>query len=264
MRDLFDDIAKNQPLDPTEAARRHMRPRLLRRFYAAVTVAAGEGGFALLLDGRTMRTPARRALAAPVAALAEALAAEWRAQAEQVDPATMPVTRLANTIIDGVADAPAAVAAEIEKYLGTDLVCYRASTPAGLVARQAAAWDPLVGWARDALGARFVLAEGMTHVAQPAEAIAAARKAIPTEMADPGAPWRLGALGAITTLTGSALIGLALLHGRISVEEAWAAAHVDEDWNMQTWGRDELALKRRAFRFAEMRAAATVIDALRH
>ena len=257
MRDLFEDIEKNQPLDPTEAARRHMRPRLLRRFYDTVSIAEGEGGFALRLDGRPVKTPARRALAVPTAALAEAIAAEWRAQGDKVDPAGMPLTRLANSIIDGVADAPGPVAAEVEKYLGTDLLFYRAGTPEGLVARQREAWDPLIDWARTALGAHFVLTEGLAHVAQPAEAVAAARAAFPDD------PWLIGALNVITTLTGSALIALALLHRRLSADEAWAAAHVDEDWNMDFWGRDTLALDRRAYRFAEMQAAATLIEALR-
>jgi chaperone required for assembly of F1-ATPase len=165
----------------------------------------------------------------------------------------MPLTRLANTIIDGVAAAPAAVSAEVERYLACDLVFYRAPGPAGLVARQDAAWDPVLAWARDALGARFVLAQGIMFVAQPPQALAAASAAIPP------APWPLGALHSITTLTGSALIALALAAGALSVDAAWAAAHVDEDWNMDFWGRDELALERRASRFAEMQAAATVL-----
>ena len=201
-----------------------------------------------------MRTPARRALAAPARPLAEALAAEWEAQREVIDPANMPLTRLANTIIDGVADAPAAVAAEIEKYLASDLVLYRAEAPDGLVARQAAAWDPVLAWAREALGARFVPGQGMVFTAQPAEALAAAAAAVPRD------PWRLGALHALTTLTGSALIALALARGALSLDAAWTAAHVDEDWNMDFWGRDELALQRRAFRFAEMQAAALVLQ----
>jgi chaperone required for assembly of F1-ATPase len=186
--------------------------------------------------------------------LAEALAAEWNAQVELIDPRDMPLTRLANSIIDGVIDAADAVAAEIEKYLASDLLLYRAQGPRGLVERQAQAWDPLLEWARERLGARFVLAEGITFVAQPASALAAARAAIPSD------PWRLGALSAITTLTGSALIGLAVLAGRLAAEAAWAAAHVDEDWNMDFWGRDELALERRAAQFAEMKAAAMVLD----
>lgn len=256
MRDIFDDIYKNQPLDPTEAARRNMRPQLRRRFYKAVTVEPREGGYAVLLDGRPVKTPARRTLAAPSAALAQALADEWEAQQEVVDPAAMPLTRLANSIIDGVADKPDAVKAEVAKFLGSDLVCYRAGSPDGLVERQAQHWDPLVAWARDALGARFVLGEGVMFVTQPEAAIAAAARAIPDE------PWRVGAVNAITTLTGSALIALAMVQGELSSSDAWAAAHVDEDWNMHQWGRDEQALERRAAREAEMQAAAKVLRLL--
>jgi chaperone required for assembly of F1-ATPase len=137
------------------------------------------------------------------------------------------------------------------------LICYRAGSPAGLVARQAEHWDPLVAWARDALGARLVLGEGVMFVKQPNDALAAAARAIPSD------PWRLGAVHAITTLTGSALIALAVAQGQLSLADAWAAAHVDEDWNMLQWGEDEQALERRAAREAEMRAAATVLALLR-
>ncbi len=256
MREIFDELFQAEPPDPIEAARRHMRPRFRRRFYTEVGIAEGEGGFELRLDGRRVNTPGRRALAAPTRALAEALAAEWSAAGEFIDPSNMPLTRLANSIIDGVAAAPVAVAAEMAKYLASDLVLYRAANPEGLAARQAQAWDPVVAWAREHLGARFVVGESLVFVAQPEEALAAARAAIPHD------PWRLGALHAVTTLTGSALIALALASGRLSVPEAWAAAHVDEDWNMEHWGGDELALERRAFRFAEMQAAARMLALL--
>ena len=262
MRDIFEDIFENQPLDPTEAARRNMRPALRARFYKDASVEEGAHGFAVLLDGRLVRTPARKPLAAPVRPLAEALAAEWQAQQDKVDPAVMPLTRLANSIIDGVQPAPHPVADEIEKYLGTDLLFYRAGDPPGLVESQTRHWDPVLDWARDTLGVRFALAEGVMHVAQPAEAIAAAASTIPRG-ADAREAWRLGALNVVTGLTGSALLALALAAGRLSTDEAWAAAHVDEDWNMQFWGRDELALQRRNFRFAEMQAAATVLALLR-
>ena len=253
MRDIFEEIFVNQPLDPTEAARRAMRPTLRRRFYRDATAAEGEGGFAVLLDGRPVRTPARRSLAAPTRTLAEAITAEWEAQRDVVDPARMPLTRLANTIVDGVATSVEAVAADVVKYLGSDLLFYRADRPERLVARQAQHWDPLVAWARTELGARFVLAEGVMHVSQPALALTAAAAHVPRD------PWRLGAVHSVTTLTGSALIALALAASRLSLEEAWTAAHVDEDWNMEQWGRDELALARRDFQFAEMKAAATVL-----
>jgi chaperone required for assembly of F1-ATPase len=262
MSDLFEDIFKNQPADPIEAARRNMRPALRTRFYDAATAAERAGGFEILLDGRPVRTPAKRPLVAPVRPLAAAVAAEWDAQQKVIEPATMPLTRLANSIIDGVASSPAPVAQEIEKYLGTDLLFYRAADPEGLRARQRQHWDPVIAWAAEALGARFVLAEGVIHVAQPNHAVAAARAAIPAG-ADAAAAWRLGALHVVTTLTGSALLALALAVGRLTADEAWAAAHVDEDWNMQFWGRDELALQRRAFRFAELQAAAKVLEKLR-
>jgi chaperone required for assembly of F1-ATPase len=254
MRDLFEEIFAKEPLDPAEAVRRGSRPRLPQRFYERADVEEVDGQFRVVLDGHPVRTPARRVLAAPTRALAQALAAEWQAQRGVIDPAKMPLTRLANTIIDGVAAAPVAVASDVERYLGCDLVFYRAGGPAGLVTRQEKAWDPVLAWARDVLGARFAMGEGIVFVVQPAHALAAAREAIPPD------PWRLGALHSVTTLTGSALIALALARGALSVDAAWAAAHVDEDWNMDAWGRDQLALERRAARFAEMQAAAMVLQ----
>jgi chaperone required for assembly of F1-ATPase len=254
MREIFTEIFENQPLDPTEAARRSVRPQLRKRFYERAHVGeSGEGGVPILLDGKPVRTPARRALTLPSRALAEAVAAEWEAQTDAIDPARMPLTRLANVVIDAVADKPAPVAEEIAEYLGSDLLCYRADAPAGLVEGQARAWDPVLAWARGQFGARFVLAQGIVYVPQPHEAVAAARAAIPAE------PWRLGAVSSITTLTGSALLALALAQGALAAEAVWAAAHVDEDWQMSQWGRDELALARRAYREAEFQAAVAVL-----
>jgi chaperone required for assembly of F1-ATPase len=255
MRDVFEEIFALEglePVDPTEAARRHMRA-LKRRFYDEVTVRDDPAGFAVALDGRPIKTPARRALAAPCRPLAEAIAAEWRAQTEFIDPAAMPMTRLANTIIDSVAAAQDEVAGDIVKYLGSDLLCYRATTPKALGARQTLHWDPILAWAKAALGAAFTTVQGITHFRQPDQTIARASAAIPRD------PWRLGAVHAVTTLTSSALIALALARGDIGLDAAWTAARVDEDWNMELWGRDELGLKRRAYRFAEMTAAARVL-----
>ncbi|MEA2928538.1 MAG: hypothetical protein QOG38_966 [Hyphomicrobiales bacterium] len=252
MRDILQDLFQNEPLDPTESARRSLRPRLRKRFYERAHVA-DTAPFSVLLDGRPVKTPAQRAQAAPTRAVGAAIAREWDAQGERIDPATMPLTRLANAIIDGVAVTPAPVADAVAKFLGSDLLCYRADTPEGLVQRQAQHWDPVLAWAREALGARFVLSEGVMFVAQPESALAAARNAIPAD------PWRLGAVHTITTLTGSALLALAIAHGALDAEAAWTAAHVDEDWNMSQWGRDEIALARRAARFGEMQAAATVL-----
>jgi chaperone required for assembly of F1-ATPase len=252
MRDILQDLFHNEPLDPTEAARRNMRPRLRKRFYERAHVADAPP-FSILLDGRAIKTPAQHALAAPTRAVGAAIAREWDAQGERIDPALMPLTRLANSIIDGVAATPQPVADEVAKFLGSDLLCYRADTPEGLLQRQAQHWDPVLGWAREALGARFILSQGVMFVAQPERAIAAASAAIPAD------PWRLGAVHTVTTLTGSALLALAVASRALDIEAAWAAAHVDEDWNMSQWGRDDIALARRAAREAEMRAAGTVL-----
>lgn len=252
MRDILEDLFDKEPPDPTEAARRNMRPQLRKRFYKRAHVSDA-APFSVLLDNRLVKTPAGNALAAPSYALGEAIAAEWDAQGERIDPASMPLTRLANTIIDGVAASPVPIADEIAKYLGSDMLFYRADTPEGLVQCQSEHWDPVLAWAREALGARFILGEGVIFVAQPDHAVAAARGHIPSD------PWRLGAVSTITTLTGSALLALAVARGTLDIDAAWAAAHVDEDWNMAQWGRDEIALARRAARFAEMQAAGRVL-----
>lgn len=253
MRDIFDDIFKGNPLDPMEAARRNVRPTLRRRFYENAAVAQDGDAYAVTLDGKPVRTPARRLLAAPTRELAQAIADEWQAQKDVIDPAHMPLTRLANSIVDGVADKPHEVRDEIVKYLGSDLLFYRADGPEGLIERQAAAFDPVVRWAADALGARFIMVEGVVYAMQPEEAIAAAARAIPADA------WTLGAVHSAMTLTGSALLALALARDAASVDDVWKAAHVDEDWQMEQWGRDSLAMERRAYREAEMKAAATVL-----
>ena len=247
----------DQVTDPVEAARRSVRPSLHRRFYRTVSIAPNAKAFFVCLDDKPVRTPARGTLAAPTPELATELAKEWQAQQEFIDPGQMPLTRLANAIIDRVAASPGPIAADIRKYLGSDLVVYRAGGPAPLRARQAQHWDPILKWAREVLGAEFEIGDGIIHVAQPEAAIEAAAGVIPED------PWRLGALHAATTLTGSALIALALLRGRLSAEAAWQAAHVDEDWNMEQWGKDEMALAQRASRFAEFQAAAKVLSAVR-
>lgn len=253
MRDLFDIPSLD---DPIAAVRRGTRATLPRRFYTNATTVPVAGGHAVLLDDKPVHTPARRALAAPTLPLAAAIAAEWQAQEDVIDPAKMPLTRLANVIVDGVAAVPQPVAEEIAKYLASDLLFYRAGSPAGLTERQAHHWDPILAWSRQTLGADFKIGEGVVYVAQPEVALAAARAAIPDD------PWRLGAVHAVTTLTGSALIALALARGALTADAAWQAAHVDEDWNMAQWGRDEMALQRRDFRHAEFQAAAVVLRSL--
>jgi chaperone required for assembly of F1-ATPase len=169
---------------------------------------------------------------------------------------TMPLTRLANSVVNGVVDQVDAVAEDIAKYFGSDLLFYRAGYPEALVAREAEHWDPVLFWAADALGAHFILAEGIVHVRQPDAAIAAARAALPKDA------WSVAALHVVTTLTGSALLALALLRGRLDPDQVWKAAHVDEDWNSEKWGVDEEVAARRAARLVDFRAAAGVLKAL--
>jgi len=226
---------------------------LKRRFYDEVTVRDGPAVLRSRFDGRPIRTPARHALAAPCRPLGEAIAAEWRAQTEFIDPAAMAMTRLANTItiIDGVAAAQDEVAGEIVKYLGSDLVCYRAGDAQGLVARQSRHWDPILAWAKAALGAEFATVQGITHLRQPGDAIAHASAAIPRD------PWRLGAAHANHHAD-----GLGVDRPRAGARRRRARRCLDcgPMWTrtgiMELWGRDELGLKRRAYRFAEMDAAA--------
>jgi chaperone required for assembly of F1-ATPase len=239
------------PIRKAQAAMRQPRPK---RFYAQAGVEERDGAFALVLDGRPARTPAKRPLAVPTRALAQALADEWQAQDAVLDPRAMPLTRIVNSGLDGVVGNEAAVVDDMARYAGSDLLCYRAGEPEALVAAQSAAWDPILAWAREALGAQFVLGEGVVHVRQPEAAVAAVRERLAAQP-----PLALAGLHVMTTLTGSVLIALAVAAGRIGVEEAWAAAHVDEHHQERLWGEDEEALHRRALREAEFRAAARVV-----
>ena len=234
---------------------------LPKRFYTAVTIAGPDAtgaAYRILLDGKTVRTPAKAVLAVPTRALAEAVAAEWEAQRERVDPATMPLTRLANSALDGVRGREAQVRADIAQYAASDLLCYRAPQPEQLACRQAELWDPILAWSREALGAPYVVAEGIMPVAQPE----AAKAALARALADHDA-FALEELHVTTTLTGSALLALAHARGRLGSEETWAAAHVDEDWQISRWGEDAEAAARRQRRWAEMHAAGRMMALLR-
>ena len=253
MRELIEEGMGRSPLDPGEALRRSARRELPKRFYKSVTTMETQEGFAIHLDGRLVKTPASKALAAPSRAIAEAIAAEWQAQSEVIDPAKMPITRLANSVIDGVALRTDEIIADVAKFFGSDLLCYRADGPEALVRRQAEQWDPVLSWATGSFGAHFILSEGVMPVVQPVGAVRAASQAIPTD------PWAVAALHVITALTGSALLALALAHGFHNADEVWSAAHLEEDWNSEQWGTDELALERRAARRAEFDAAALLV-----
>jgi chaperone required for assembly of F1-ATPase len=257
MRELFEEVAGKSPLDPEEMVRRATRTPRRKRFYASAGVAEAGDGFAVTLDDKPIRTPSGRQVLVPNREIADAMAAEWEAQREFIEPLTMPLTRFANSVVDAVVDRVEAVTDDLAKYFESDLLFYRAGHPEGLVAREAASWDPVVFWAADTLGAHFILAEGIVHVRQPEAAVAAARAALPRD------PWSIAALHVITTLTGSALLALALLRGILDADQVWTAAHVDEDWNSEKWGVDDEVAARRAARLVDFTAACRILRALK-
>ncbi len=262
MRDILSDLEEGKFLsdeDPARRAQLQMKAPAIKRFYNEVAVAETPEGFAVHLDGRPARTPARVVMLLPTRAAAELVAAEFAAQGEYFNPASMPVMRLVNTAIDGVASDPQAVLEDIQRFASGDMLFYRAESPERLVQRQADIWDPILDWAREVLGARFILSEGVVHVEQPRESIAAVGRHLSAR----SEPLLLASLHVMTTLTGSALVALAVEHGEIDAEQGWTAAHVDEDWNIEQWGEDFEAAARRASRKAEMMSAVNLIAALR-
>ncbi|MEP9401960.1 ATP12 family chaperone protein [Sphingomonas silueang] len=225
----------------------------MKRFWTDVAVTPGRG---IALDGRPVRTPGRLALALPTDALAQAVAAEWRAVGETVDPRAMPFTGLANAAIERIAPDPAAFAGGIAVYGASDLTCYRdGDGPLG--ARQAAAWDPVLDWAAGRYGVAFAVTAGLMPVEQPPLTLARLREGVVAL-----SPWVLAPLSPIVSLTGSLLIGLMLVEGAIVPQAAWAAAHVDEDWQAEQWGEDALAAGTRAVRAAEFDAAVAFLRAV--
>lgn len=223
-----------------------------RRFYTDVDVAEDAAGWVVRLDTRPLRTPGTKPLAAPTAQLAELLASEWRAQGERIDFASMPAMRLMNVVIDRTPGARAELALEVARYAGTDLVCYLATDPRELVARQEAAWAPLRAWAHETIGANLNHVRGIVPVAQPDASLEAVR-AHAAKLDD----YRLTALVHGVTLYGSAVLGLAVERGRLSALEAYEVSRVDETFQAERWGADDEALSR-----AEVgRAEARMLDA---
>lgn len=252
---LFGARDAHEPRDPMKAAQKGLRHALPKRFYKDVSLLPMDSGFALQLDGKTARTPARTPLIASDAVVAAALMSEWQAQIEIIEPATMPLTRLINAALDGVANEADAVRAEIVRYAGSDLICYRAETPQELGALQTETWDPLVAWACDQLDAPIVLGAGVIHVSQPPAVTIGVAAAVAVFQA----PLTLAALSSVTTIAGSAVIALALAMGRLSADQAWLAAHVDEDYQARVWGADDDAVFRQANRRRDFDAAALVL-----
>lgn len=260
MREILNDLdAAKEILDPEEKARAANRIKHPKRFYEKVTINPAENGFQVLLDGRHVKTPARHTLVLPTKALAQHVADEFSIQEKEIDPAKMPITRLVNTIIDGISVDMQPVFEDVLRFCAADMLFYRAESPKELVERQQQQWDPVLDWAEKRLGACFVLGEGVMHVSQPPEAIAA----VSVYLRNVTSPFVLGAIHVMTTLTGSALLALAVADGALNLRNAWQLAHLDEDWTIEHWGEDQEAKTRRAWREAEMVAATAVLAAVK-
>ena len=211
----------------------------MKRFYKDVSVAPAENGFAVLLDGKAVKTPARNVLTLPTKKLAAAIAAEWRGQGDEVIATTMPLLRLANTVIDGIAANREQVIDAILRFGENDLLCYRAHQPPELVSRQRAGWEPWLDWAHRKHGAQMTVAEGLTHVDQTPEALAALRRAL--EGLD---AFTLGGLHVVASITGSTVLALAVAAGEISGAQAFELSRIDEIYQAEKWGEDTEAVKR--------------------
>ena len=262
MRELFHEMEEESHLshpDPVKRAQLQMKQALPKRFYEiASVVETADGTFAVQLDGKPVRTPGKARLTLPTQAAAQLVADEFMAQVEFINPVSMPVLRLANTAIDGVSADTQAVLEDVMRFSSSDLICYRAEGPERLVAQQAEAWDGVLDWARSTLGARFYLAEGVVFVDQPRDAVAA----VGIWLKQREEAFRLSAIHLMTTLTGSALLALAVEAGALTPDEAWTAAHIDEDWNIEQWGQDEEAANRRVSRRRDFDAAVALAEAL--
>jgi chaperone required for assembly of F1-ATPase len=222
----------------------------MKRFYKQAAVSPEEGGVAILLDGRPVRTPGRALLRVPTEELAEAIAAEWNCQGEEIDPRAMPLTGLANAAIDRVAPDPAVFGATLAEYGGSDLLCYRAEGPQSLVERQNREWDPLLAWARTRFAIEIETTTGVMHRRQPAPTEEQLGRAVAARSA-----FQLAGLAPLVTIAGSLIIALALAEGAIGLETAWNAAMLDEAWQAEQWGADPLAAASLENRRREFEAA---------
>ncbi|MFL6721332.1 MAG: ATP12 family chaperone protein [Sphingomonas sp.] len=229
----------------------------MKRFWKEVSVAPEDGGWAIRLDGRLVKTPARAVLAVPTQQLADAIADEWRAVDDEIDPRAMPLTGLANAALDRVAPDRQAFAAGLARYADADLACYRAEGPRALAERQAASWDSLLAWARRRYDVDFAMTTQLIHVAQPSATVERLSHALTTLDS-----FRLAAMSPLVTIGGSLLAALAVLEGAITPQEAWDAVSIDERWQLEQWGADAEAEAALANRRRDFLAAARFLELL--
>jgi chaperone required for assembly of F1-ATPase len=236
-----------------------MTRRTIAKFYSSVSTSPAEGGFKVLLDGKPVKTPARKTLVLPNNALADAIAQEWRDQGQSIDPVTMPLTGLAYAALDLAPKHRGTVVDHILGFGRSDLLCYRAPAKEELGVRQAKAWDPLLQWAAETFGIVLQTGEGVTYIEQPAGTVLALEKII-TTFSD----FELVAMDRAASLTGSLVLALALQRGEVTADEAFAAAHVDEHYQAEKWGRDAEADARRQALLAELAVTARVLRLLQN
>lgn len=261
MRDILEDAegaAARGDIGPGKANRERDLKKFPKKFFKEAAIRKEEAGFSIMLDGRPVKTPGKQVLTLPGETPAQIVADEWNALDEVINPLKMPATRLANTAIDGVVNEMQAVMEDITRYCASDLVCYRATNPQGLVEKQQEHWDPILDWALNELGANFEIGEGITFVNQPKESIAL----FGAKLKSHADPFKLASIHTFTSISGSALIALALAEEHIDAETAWTKAHVDEDWNIAQWGEDFEAQERRAQKWIDFSTADKLLKAV--
>ena len=261
MRDILEDAegaAARGDIGAGKSNRERDLQKFPKKFYELATIEEAEGGFSIVLDGRPVKTPGKQVLLLPNKASAQIVTDEWNAVEEVINPLKMPATRLANTAIDGVVNEMQAVMEDITRYSSSDLVCYRAETPQGLVEKQQEHWDPILDWAQSELCASFEIGEGIAFITQPKETIAL----FGARLKNHSDPFKLACIHTFTSISGSALIALALAEKHIDAETAWSAAHVDEDWNIYQWGEDFEAQERRVQKWIDFAVADKLLKAV--
>ena len=254
MRDILEDAEgaiDRGDIGPGKSNRGQDKPSFPKRFYSDVTVEETGHGFIVKLDGKSLKTPGKNDLVLPTRSTAQCVADEWAAVEDEINPLKLPITRLANTAVDGVANEMQAVMEDITRYAASDLLCYRADTPEGLQDKQREHWDPVLDWALSEFGASFEITTGIMSIAQPKEAIAAFGQRLKAHED----AFKLTALHTFTSITGSAILALAIAEKFLDEDKAWQAAHVDEDWNISQWGEDFEAAERRKQRQTDFKAA---------
>ncbi|MEM9332245.1 MAG: ATP12 family protein [Pseudomonadota bacterium] len=262
MRDILENAEgaeERGETGPGKANREYDKKQFPKRFYKTVSVKEQEeGGFALLLDEKPLQSPGKNRLLAPTLNSAELLAEEWRKIETEINPMSMPMTRLANTAIDGVSQETQAVMEDITRYASSDLLLYRADTPEGLIENQMKHWDPLLDWAAEAFDAQFETGTGIIHVPQSKDTLTKFGMRLQRFQS----AYALTCIHTLTSLSGSAIIALALAEQHIDAETGWKAAHVDEDWNISLWGEDFEAAERRRLRWLDFEAANRLLVAV--